>query len=177
METVASETTFRSYLTFWSGQLISLLGSSIAQFVIIWWITLETESAVFLSLASFVAFIPQVILTPFAGVLVDRWNRKRVMLFADTGIALVTVVLALLYAIGPRIACGRMAMIEAKASTFAEPVCWVSHHTSENWTRRLPTSEIVCPVKIMKKFLRDWELAPVISDASGRFCKNTRTHT
>ena len=43
MATQANQSTFRSYLFFWSGQLISLLGSSIAQFVIIWWVTLQTE--------------------------------------------------------------------------------------------------------------------------------------
>ncbi|UCF59103.1 MAG: MFS transporter [Candidatus Bathyarchaeota archaeon] len=97
METKASETTFRSYLFFWSGQLASLLGSSIAQFVIIWWITIETQSAVYLSIASFVAFIPQVILTPFAGVLVDRWSRKALIGIVDFLQAVATVGLILLF--------------------------------------------------------------------------------
>ncbi|UCE28887.1 MAG: MFS transporter [Candidatus Bathyarchaeota archaeon] len=97
METVASKTTFRSYLALWSGQLASLLGSSVAQFVIIWWMTIETQSAVYLSIASFVGFIPQVILTPFAGVLVDRWNRKTLIGIVDFLQALATVVLILLF--------------------------------------------------------------------------------
>ena len=93
METQATQTTFRSYLSFWSGQLISLLGSSIASFVIIWWITLETESALYLSIASVVGFAPIVVLTPFTGVLVDRWSRKALIGIVDFLQALVTVVL------------------------------------------------------------------------------------
>ncbi len=97
MEIQAGQVTFRSYLFFWSGQLVSLLGSSIAQFVIIWWITLETGSALYLSVASFLGLVPMVILTPFAGVLVDRWSRKALIGVADFLQALVTVVLIFLF--------------------------------------------------------------------------------
>jgi DHA3 family macrolide efflux protein-like MFS transporter len=97
MEIQAGEVTFRSYLFFWSGQLVSLLGSSVAQFVIIWWITLETGSALYLSIASFLGLVPMVILTPFAGVLVDRWSRKALIGIADFLQALVTVVLIFLF--------------------------------------------------------------------------------
>ena len=100
MEFQAGQVTFRSYLFFWSGQLVSLLGSSIAQFVIIWWITLETGSALYLSLASFLGLVPMVILTPFAGVLVDRWSRKALIGIADFLQALVTVVLIFLFWLG-----------------------------------------------------------------------------
>jgi len=97
MEIQAGQVTFRSYLFFWSGQLVSLLGSSIAQFVIIWWITLETGSALYLSVAAFLGLVPMVILTPFAGVLVDRWSRKALIGVADFLQALVTVVLIFLF--------------------------------------------------------------------------------
>ncbi|MDH5461187.1 MAG: MFS transporter [Candidatus Bathyarchaeota archaeon] len=100
MEGQADPTTFRSYLTFWSGQLISLLGSSVAQFVIIWWITLETGSALYLSLASLLGFAPMIILSPFAGVFVDRWSRKALIGVVDFLQALVTVVLILLFSVG-----------------------------------------------------------------------------
>lgn len=97
MEIQAGQVTFRSYLFFWSGQLVSLLGSSVAQFVIIWWITLETGSALYLSIAAFLGLVPMVILTPFAGVLVDRWSRKALIGIADFLQALATVVLILLF--------------------------------------------------------------------------------
>lgn len=89
--------TFRSYILFWLGQLVSLLGSSIASFVIIWWITLQTESAVYLSIASLVGFAPIVILSPLAGVLADRWNRKGLIATADLLQALTTVALIFLF--------------------------------------------------------------------------------
>ena len=100
MEGQADPTTFRSYLTFWSGQLVSLLGSSVAQFVIIWWITLETGSALYLSLASLLGFAPMIILSPFAGVFVDRWSRKALIGVVDFLQALVTVALILLFSVG-----------------------------------------------------------------------------
>ena len=99
MEGQADPTTFRSYLTFWSGQLVSLFGSSVAQFVIIWWITLETGSALYLSLASLLGFAPMIILSPFAGVFVDRWNRKRLMGIVDFLQALATVALSLMFSL------------------------------------------------------------------------------
>ncbi len=73
------------------------MGSSVAQFVIIWWITLETESAAFLSLAALAGLVPMVVLMPFAGVLVDRWNRKTVITIVDFLQALTTVLLILLF--------------------------------------------------------------------------------
>ncbi len=96
METQADHT-FRSYLFLWSGGLVSLLGSSIAQFVIVWWITLETGSALYLSIASFLGFAPTVVLGPFAGVLADRWNRKALIGIVDMLQALATVVLIFLF--------------------------------------------------------------------------------
>ena len=97
MGTQASQATFRSYLFFWAGQLISLFGSSIAGFVIIWWITWETKSTIFLSIASFAGFAPMVLLTPIAGVYADRWNRKALIGIVDFLQALATVILILLF--------------------------------------------------------------------------------
>jgi len=97
LETLADSATFRSYLFFWSGQLTSLLGSSIAQFVIVWWITLETESAVYLSVATFAGFAPTVVLSPLAGVYVDRWNRKALIGVVDLLQALATVSLIVMF--------------------------------------------------------------------------------
>ena len=98
--TEASSQSLRNFFIIFTGQTISLIGSRLVQFSLVWWLTQQTSSANVLAFASIMAILPQAILGPFAGVLVDRWNRKRVMLVADTGIALVTVVLALLYASG-----------------------------------------------------------------------------
>jgi DHA3 family macrolide efflux protein-like MFS transporter len=97
MQGQSNQTIFRSYLLFWGGQLVSLLGSTIAQFVIIWWITIQTESAVYLSIASLVGFAPIVVLSPFAGVLADRFNRKALIGIADFLQALTTLGLIFLF--------------------------------------------------------------------------------
>lgn len=81
----------------WTGQAFSLLGSELVQFSLVWYLTRTTGSAAVLALASFTALTPRVILYPFVGALVDRWNRQKVMIWADAGIALVTLVLALLF--------------------------------------------------------------------------------
>jgi DHA3 family macrolide efflux protein-like MFS transporter len=98
--TEASSQSLRNFFIIFTGQTISLIGSRLVQFSLVWWLTQQTGSANVLAFASIMAILPQAILGPFAGVLVDRWNRKRVMLLADTGIALVTVVLAFLYTSG-----------------------------------------------------------------------------
>ena len=85
----------KRFAIFYLGQAFSILGSSIVQFAIIWWITMQTESAVSLTLATIVAVIPNIILGPFAGVWVDRYNRKLVMIYADGLVALASLVLAL----------------------------------------------------------------------------------
>ncbi|MFN3346773.1 MAG: MFS transporter [Candidatus Bipolaricaulaceae bacterium] len=85
------------FFTIWGGQQFSLFGSAIAQFALVWWLTQKTGSATVLATASLVAVLPGVILGPFAGTFVDRWNRRRVMLVADSSIALVSLALALLF--------------------------------------------------------------------------------
>jgi DHA3 family macrolide efflux protein-like MFS transporter len=87
----------KPFFIVWSGQAISLLGSQLVQFALIWWLTQETGSATVLAMAALAGMLPQVLLGPFAGVLVDRWNRRLTMLMADALVALATVVLALLF--------------------------------------------------------------------------------
>jgi len=90
----------RSFLVIFSGQAFSLFGSRLVQFALVWWITETTGKASTLALASIVAMLPQVLVGPFAGALVDRWNRKKVMMISDSSIALVVVGLAFLYSSG-----------------------------------------------------------------------------
>jgi len=88
------------FFSIWGGQALSLIGSQLVQFALIWWLTTETGSATVLTTATLVGLLPSVVLGPFVGALVDRWSRKRIMLLADAMIALVTGILAYLYAIG-----------------------------------------------------------------------------
>ena len=97
---LADHQTFRRYLLFWSGQLVSLLGSSVVQFTIIWWITVTTGSALYLSIATFLGLVPIVAIGPIAGVFADRWNRKKLVFVADLMQALAIVVLIMLFRTG-----------------------------------------------------------------------------
>ena len=85
------------FFTIWTGQQLSIIGSRAAQFALIWWLTLETGSATVLATASLVAFLPIILLGPFVGALVDRWNRRVIMIVADSFIALVGLWLAYLF--------------------------------------------------------------------------------
>lgn len=87
----------KTFFLIWTGQALSLLSSSIVQFAIIWWITMQTGSASALALASIVGIVPQIVLGPFIGVWVDRWNRKKIMICSDMGIAFATLLLGLLF--------------------------------------------------------------------------------
>jgi DHA3 family macrolide efflux protein-like MFS transporter len=88
----------RPFFTIWTGQVFSLLGSELVQFALIWWLTTTTGSATTLALATMMAVLPRVFVSPIAGALVDRWNRRKVMMSADGLSALAVVVLAVLFA-------------------------------------------------------------------------------
>ena len=80
------------FFTIWTGQAFSLLGSALVGFALIWWMTETTGSATVLATAAMFEFLPRVLAGPLAGTLVDRWNRRHVMLVADTVTALATAV-------------------------------------------------------------------------------------
>ncbi|MBN1679756.1 MAG: MFS transporter [Anaerolineae bacterium] len=88
------------FFTIWTGQAFSLLGSSLVQFALVWWLTEETGSATVLATATLFALLPQVFLGPFAGALVDRWCRRWVMVVADSLVALATALLVGLFVAG-----------------------------------------------------------------------------
>ncbi len=88
------------FFPIWTGQVFSLLGSELVQFALVWWLTRTTGSATVLAGATLVALLPQILISPIAGTLVDRWDRRRVMMLADGAIALTSVALALLFALG-----------------------------------------------------------------------------
>ena len=85
------------FFIIWTGQALSFLGSQLVQFALIWWLTWTTGSATVLAFASMTSLLPALLISPFAGALVDRWNRRIVMIVADAVIALATVALAVLY--------------------------------------------------------------------------------
>lgn len=94
------ETWKRTFFVIWVGQAFSLVGSQMIHFAIAWWLTQETGSAAVLATMAIFGMIPQVVLGPFIGALVDRWNRRRVMIAADGLIALITLWLAVMFFLG-----------------------------------------------------------------------------
>jgi MFS transporter, DHA3 family, macrolide efflux protein len=88
------------FFTIWTGQAFSLFGSALVQFALIWWLTRQTGSATILAVATLVGMLPQIVLGPFAGALVDRWNRRMILILADSMIAAFSLLLAWLFATG-----------------------------------------------------------------------------
>lgn len=87
----------RTFAFIFSGQIFSILTSSMVQFAIIWHLTESTGSAAVLMIAGLVGFLPQAILGPFIGVWLDRWNRKLTMIISDTLIAVTSLALGAYY--------------------------------------------------------------------------------
>ena len=91
----ADSKSFGMYLFFLFGQVISLLGSGIVQFVIIFWITITTGSAFYLGLSATLGFGSTIAVSLFAGVFVDRWNRK--YLLGIVSVLLIILALVIVY--------------------------------------------------------------------------------
>ena len=99
VKSINSNWAFR-FFTLWTGQALSLLGSQLVQFAIIWYLTQQTQSATALAIASMMGLLPQVLLSPFIGTWVDRGNRRWILVAADATVALATVFLVVLFAYG-----------------------------------------------------------------------------
>lgn len=85
---------------FIGSQSISLFGSSLVQFAITWYITLTTQSGIYMTLSIACSLLPLLFVSPFAGVWADRYDRKKLIMISDGTIALSTLVLALVYLSG-----------------------------------------------------------------------------
>ncbi|OXS78106.1 MFS transporter [Domibacillus enclensis] len=94
------ENWLRNIILFLSSQTISLFGSSLVQYAIMWHITLTTQSGLMMTLYIICGFIPTFLLSPVAGVWADRYNRKRLIMAADGLIAVATLILAVLFLMG-----------------------------------------------------------------------------
>lgn len=96
-----NEYKWKNYIArFLSAQTISLLGSSIVQYAIIWYITLTTSSGKIITLSTLCGFLPQILISFFAGVWIDRYSRKRIVMITDCLIASATLILALFFLTG-----------------------------------------------------------------------------
>ena len=85
------------FFTIWIGQAVSLVGSHLVRFALVWWLTEVTGSAVALATATTMFTLPSIFIGPFAGVLIDRLPRKWVLIVSDGSVALFTALLSLLF--------------------------------------------------------------------------------
>ncbi len=87
----------RTLIIVWLGQIVSIIGSGMTGFAFTIWVWELTHQATALALFGFFAQVPQILIIPIAGVIVDRWNRKYLMMVGDTVSGLLTITVLLLY--------------------------------------------------------------------------------
>lgn len=87
----------RNITIFLASQSISLFGSSLVQYAIMWYINLKTQSGIMITLSIIFGFLPTFFLSPFAGVWADRFNRKMLIMVSDSLIAVTTLIMAILF--------------------------------------------------------------------------------
>ncbi len=108
---------FQTFLIIWAGQFVSTLGTGMTRFALIIWAYQETGSATTLALLGFFAWLPYVIISPFAGVWVDRLDRRLVLILADFGSGLMTLLLGYFFWQG-ELAIWHIFLVEAMTAIF-----------------------------------------------------------
>jgi len=93
-------TGMRLFAVIWSGQFFSLLGTYMSQFALTIWAWQLTGQATTLALVALFSFTPSILMQPLAGALVDRWNRKLVMMISDIASGIATIVIFILLTAG-----------------------------------------------------------------------------
>lgn len=90
----------KTFFIIWLGQLASMIGSGLIGFALAVWIFEQTGQATPFALTGLFAILPRVLLSPVAGALTDRWNRKKIMLISDSLSGVVTLATAILLLTG-----------------------------------------------------------------------------
>ncbi len=93
-------TGMQKFTLIWFGQMLSMFGTATTRFALLVWAYQQTGEATTVALLGFFSFVLYVLLSPVAGVLIDRFDRRLIMLFADLGAALMTAMLLILYLSG-----------------------------------------------------------------------------
>jgi MFS family permease len=106
------------FLALCLGQSLAILGSVLAGFALEVWVFRTTGSVTKFALLSFFSMAPGILLTPLAGIVVDRWNRRRVMIWSNLGVSAGTLALALLFWSG-RASFGWIGVLLAVCSAFS----------------------------------------------------------
>lgn len=119
---------FRTFVTVWVGQLVSIVGTSLTWFGLSIWVYLETGSVTQLSLMMLAANLPRILLSPVAGALVDRWDRRWAMVISDALSGVGTLVIAVAF-LTDSITIGLLVVVAAVISVF-EAVHWPAYQAA-----------------------------------------------
>ena len=87
----------KKFFVFFASQAFSIFGSQVVGFALAWYLAKSTQSATILSTAMIAMLVPPIVLGPFIGPFIDRWNRKKIMIFSDLAVALLTLVLVVIF--------------------------------------------------------------------------------
>jgi MFS transporter, DHA3 family, macrolide efflux protein len=90
------EYSFRTFFTIWIGQLASIIGSGLTNFGLGVWVLTETGSVTQFALIIMFASVPAILAAPFAGVIVDKWKRKWLMVISDSIAGISTIIIFVL---------------------------------------------------------------------------------
>lgn len=123
-----SITRYRTFLIVWSGQLVSIIGTSLTWFGLAVWVYLETGSVTQLSLMMLASSLPRILLAPVAGALVDRWDRRWAMILSDGASGIGTVVIAIAF-MTDTMSIGLLIVMAGVISAF-EAVHWPAYQAS-----------------------------------------------
>lgn len=88
----------KTFVIIWVGQLVSRVGTAMTRFAFLIWVYQETGLATSVALLGFFSFIPFLLIGPFAGVWIDRLDRRRIMIFSDLGAGMMTIIVLSLFA-------------------------------------------------------------------------------
>lgn len=118
----------KKFAIIWSGQIFSTLSSMTVGYAVVFWLSIETRSAEVLAIATIASLLPQLLLGPFIGVLVDRWDRRSIMIFADLFVAACSAVMSVLFLIGNADVslCYILLMLRSVGSAFHVPAMQAS---------------------------------------------------
>lgn len=92
----------KTIITFITSQIVSLIGTLFVSYAITWYVTLETQSGLMMMISILCGFVPGMFLAPFAGVWADRFSRRKLIIFADAMIAIVTLITVIIFILGYR---------------------------------------------------------------------------
>ncbi len=109
---------FKAFLFVWFGQLVSLSGSGLTSFALGVWVFLKTGSTTAFALVQLFATLPSILIGPFSGALVDRWDRRKAMMLSDSGAAFCTLIIFLLLSAG-RLEIWHLYLLLAISASFA----------------------------------------------------------